>query len=129
MAIGQRLPAVRFVAPRKRQSADSSLVESDYVVCFKRLLCVLSKPPTGLQLPMGTDVLCKFKDCQNATLNSSPLKPDIVFYRGTSAIRDFKDIHFVLEAKRHMTESEAYSNYLGQLADYALELKTLQPMR
>ncbi|KAJ1671966.1 hypothetical protein GGF38_000402, partial [Coemansia sp. RSA 25] len=114
---------------RKRQSADSGLVEGDYVACFKRLLGVLSKPPTGLQLPTGTDVLCKFKDCQNAALNSSPLKPDIAFYRGPSMIRDFKDIHFVLEAKRHMTESEAYSSYLGQLADYALELKTLQPMR
>ncbi|KAJ2441291.1 hypothetical protein GGF42_007342, partial [Coemansia sp. RSA 2424] len=127
--IAQSLPTVRYVARRKRQSADSGLVEGDYVACFKLLLETLAKPPTDFQSPTGTDVLCKFKDCQNAVLESSPLRPDIAFYRGTSVIRDFKEIHFVLEAKRHMSRSEAYSSYLGQLADYALELKTLQPMR
>ncbi|KAJ2060715.1 hypothetical protein GGH13_006738 [Coemansia sp. S155-1] len=41
----------------------------------------------------------------------------------------FDTAHILFEAKRQMSKEEAYSEHLGQVAQYALVLKTVQPMR
>ncbi|KAJ2825433.1 hypothetical protein FBU31_003719, partial [Coemansia sp. 'formosensis'] len=65
----------------------------------------------------------------NEPLEPSKLKPDLVFSLSPAIASDMYDVHLVLEAKGRMTVTAAYDKHLGQLADYALELKTLQPMR
>ncbi|KAJ2739316.1 hypothetical protein GGI20_006127, partial [Coemansia sp. BCRC 34301] len=130
VTIVRALPAVSSVVPASRRNGNYE--ESDYVTCFKHVLDKLSANSAtcpSAQLPVGTDISYRYKDCQNKSLESSSLKPDLVFYPGVDEITDLQEAHFILEAKRKMNRAEAYSSNLGQLADYALELKRLQPLR
>ncbi|KAJ2469881.1 hypothetical protein GGI03_000019 [Coemansia sp. RSA 2337] len=55
----------------------------------------------------------------NSFITTKDLRPDILF---------FKTAHILFKAESHMDEDKAYSDHLGQVAQYALAPKTVQPM-
>ncbi|KAJ1924358.1 hypothetical protein GGI09_002585 [Coemansia sp. S100] len=117
------------VSTTGRQKSRASLAEKDYVEGFKRVLGKLSTfSPNGLP-PEHLPTRYAYKDCQNVALEPSDLKPDLVFSLADTTVDHMKDVHLILEAKGSMKRKTAYEKHLGQLADYALELKTVQPMR
>ncbi|KAJ2873665.1 hypothetical protein GGH93_003056, partial [Coemansia aciculifera] len=117
------------VSTRGRQKSKANLAEKDYIEGFKRVLDKLSNfSPRGLP-PGHSPAQYTHKDCQNKALKPSGLKPDLVFAPVDTTVHTMKDVHLILEAKGPMERHTAYEKNLGQLADYALELKTLQPMR
>ncbi|KAJ2871334.1 hypothetical protein GGH93_004901 [Coemansia aciculifera] len=112
-----------------RQKSKVNLAEKDYIEGFKCVLDKLSNfSPRGLP-PGHSPAQYTHKDCQNKALKPSGLKPDLVFAPVDTTVHTMKDVHLILEAKGPMERHTAYEKNLGQLADYALELKTLQPMR
>ncbi|KAJ2866033.1 hypothetical protein GGH94_001808 [Coemansia aciculifera] len=117
------------VSTRGRQKSKANLAEKDYIEGFKRVLDKLSNfSPRGLP-PGHSPAQYTHKDCQNKALKPSGLKPDLVFAPVDTTVHTMKDVHLILEAKGPMERHTAYEKNLGQLADYALEFKTLQPMR
>ncbi|KAJ2748999.1 hypothetical protein GGI19_005876, partial [Coemansia pectinata] len=104
--------------------------EAAYVDTFKRLLVSLSTNPVLATLPTGyreTPYVCK--DNQAKKVKGSELKPDLALYRKTNTKKDISTVQILFEAKRQMEEKTAYGKYLGQFADYALEVWKTQPLR
>ncbi|KAJ2740824.1 hypothetical protein GGI20_005595, partial [Coemansia sp. BCRC 34301] len=68
-------------------------------------------------------------DKQTTSLVPTALRPDFVFFDNQNPTQTFETVHLLLEVKRHMSCSAAYGEFLGQLADYALNIRSKQPMR
>ncbi|KAJ1669758.1 hypothetical protein GGF38_002009, partial [Coemansia sp. RSA 25] len=131
--LAMNIPVVGLVASSSTESGaqkdNSPINERSYVAGFKRLMASL-KTITPNLLPEGHRIITySCEDYQDGGLGSTPLRPDLVFVPDTVGLADVADVHIILEAKQPMTEKAAYDKYLGQLADYALELKKSQPMR
>ncbi|KAJ2729619.1 hypothetical protein IW152_005558 [Coemansia sp. BCRC 34962] len=107
----------------------AEFLEKRYIEGLKRVLDMLSKsPPHGLPQAHSKN-LYMYTDCQNEPLEPTKVMPDLVFSPRPKFASDMYDVHIILEGKQAMARASAYNNHLGQLADYALELKKLQPMR
>ncbi|KAJ2258276.1 hypothetical protein GGI13_000641 [Coemansia sp. RSA 455] len=66
---------------------------------------------------------------QRTSLSGTELKPDVLFIPNARLPRAFSSVSIVLEAKKWTGDADAYLAHIGQLADYALELRACQPMR
>ncbi|KAJ2823428.1 hypothetical protein FBU31_004284, partial [Coemansia sp. 'formosensis'] len=107
-----------------------SKLEKPYVDTFKRLLTALSANAKEATLPADyskTPYRCE--DYQDEAVAGSQLKPDLAFYQKISSIKDIHSVQILFEAKRPMNEDTAFSKFLGQFADYALEVWRNQPLR
>ncbi|KAJ2104275.1 hypothetical protein GGI09_000192 [Coemansia sp. S100] len=62
-------------------------------------------------------------------VSGTELKPDVLFIPNSRLPRAFSSVSIVLEAKKWTSDADAYLTHIGQLADYALELRACQPMR
>ncbi|KAJ2733470.1 hypothetical protein IW152_003021, partial [Coemansia sp. BCRC 34962] len=125
------IPTVSSVvaAAGGRQERKAEFLEKHYIEGFKRILDMLSEsPPHGLPQVHSSN-LYMYTDCQSKPLDPTKLMPDLVFSPRPKFASDMYDVHIILEGKQAMSRASAYNNHLGQLADYALELKRLQPMR
>ncbi|KAJ2886672.1 hypothetical protein H4R27_000461 [Coemansia aciculifera] len=68
-------------------------------------------------------------DGQKTSLSGTELKPDILFIPALTLSNAFSNVSMVLEAKKWTSDADAYLTHIGQLADYALELRACQPTR
>ncbi|KAJ2062853.1 hypothetical protein GGI17_002138 [Coemansia sp. S146] len=112
-------------------SSSTSILEKVYVAAFKAMLKKLADAAkvTLALVPEYSKLSFLVLDGQAKSYCSQDLRPDLLFFeRNTKKLR-FTTAHILLEAKRQMDEDEAYSEHLGQVAQYALALKTAQPMR
>ncbi|KAJ2053425.1 hypothetical protein H4S04_000683 [Coemansia sp. S16] len=66
---------------------------------------------------------------QRTFLSGTELKPDVLFIPNARLPRACSSVSIVLEAKKWTNDANAYLAHIGQLADYALELRACQPMR
>ncbi|KAJ2058143.1 hypothetical protein GGI17_005223 [Coemansia sp. S146] len=74
----------------------------------------------------------KLHDCfdgQKTSLSGTELRPDILFIPALTLPNAFSNVSMVLEAKKWTSDANAYLTHIGQLADYALELRACQPTR
>ncbi|KAJ2810794.1 hypothetical protein H4S07_002463 [Coemansia furcata] len=107
-----------------------SKLEKPHVDTFKRLLTALSENAKEATLPADyskTPYRCE--DYQDEAVAGSQLKPDLAFYQKISSVKDIHSVQILFEAKRPIKEETAFSKYLGQFADYALEVWRNQPLR
>ncbi|KAJ2054551.1 hypothetical protein GGI17_006823, partial [Coemansia sp. S146] len=105
-------------------------LEAVYVDTFKRLLDALSAKAKESTLPseyQSTPYRCE--DFQADQVDGSKLKPDLLFFQINNTTSDISTAQLLFEAKRQMEEKTAYGKYLGQFADYALEVWKAQPLR
>ncbi|KAJ2026858.1 hypothetical protein H4S03_008502, partial [Coemansia sp. S3946] len=125
-------PGTSKVKPQTADSSEDEVHESEvaYVDTFKRLLDSLSSSTTIATLPPDyRKTLYVCKDNQTKRVQGSELKPDLALYREENSTRDISRVQILFEAKQHMNEETAYKKYLGQFADYALEIWKTQPLR
>ncbi|KAJ2733699.1 hypothetical protein IW152_002882 [Coemansia sp. BCRC 34962] len=107
----------------------AEFLEKHYIKGFRHVLDMLSEsPPHGLPQAHSKN-LYMYTDCQNEPLEPTKLMPGLVFSPRLKFASSMYKVHIILEGEQAMDRASAYSNHLGQLADYALELKKLQPMR
>ncbi|KAJ2830520.1 hypothetical protein GGI24_001891 [Coemansia furcata] len=105
-------------------------LEKPYVDTFKRLLTALSANAKEATLPADyskTPYRCK--DYQDEAVAGSQLKPDLVFLQESAEDDHIGKVEMLFEAKRPMKEDTAFGKFLGQFADYALEVWKNQPLR
>ncbi|KAJ2815357.1 hypothetical protein FBU31_006955, partial [Coemansia sp. 'formosensis'] len=104
--------------------------EAAYVDTFQRLLLSLSVKAKDMALPVAYhETPYIHKDNQARTVKGTKLKPDLAFYQRLSSTRNIQTVQFLFEAKRPMKEDTAFGKYLGQFADYVLEVWKNQPLR
>ncbi|KAJ2332117.1 hypothetical protein GGH92_009025, partial [Coemansia sp. RSA 2673] len=111
-------------------SSKPAKLEAAYVDTFKRLLASLSASPVLATLPPGyckTPYRCE--DSQSESVEGSELKPDLLFFQTNNSTSNISSVQILFEAKRQTTEETAYKKYLGQFADYVLEIWKAQPLR
>ncbi|KAJ2056423.1 hypothetical protein GGI17_006191, partial [Coemansia sp. S146] len=126
------VPGTSKDKPYATDASEDAVYDSEAacVDTFKRLLVSLSTSPVLATLPTGyreTPYVCK--DNQVKKVKGSELKPDLALYRKTNAKKDISTVQILFEAKCQMEEETAYGKYLGQFADYALEVWKTQPLR
>ncbi|KAJ2484890.1 hypothetical protein IWW37_006083, partial [Coemansia sp. RSA 2050] len=128
--LAKDIPTVSsVVAAGGRQERRAEFLGKHYIEGLKRVLDMLSKsPPHGLPQAHSSN-LYKYTDCQNEPLEPTKLMPGLVFSSRPKFASSMYKAHIILEGEQPMDRTSAYNNHLGQLADYALELKKLQPMR
>ncbi|KAI8324403.1 hypothetical protein GQ54DRAFT_271368 [Martensiomyces pterosporus] len=68
-------------------------------------------------------------DCQTASVGGNNLKLGVVFCDRKVPDPDFSSVHLILEAKASSCSGALPSEYLGQIADYALHIWMDQPTR
>ncbi|KAJ2756896.1 hypothetical protein GGI19_000484 [Coemansia pectinata] len=112
-------------------SSSTSILERVYVAGFKAMLAKLAdaaKVASALT-PEYSKLSFLVLDGQAKSYCSQDLRPDLLFFNENADTLSFDTTHILFEAKRQMSKEEAYSEHLGQVAQYALALKTAQPMR
>ncbi|KAJ2001325.1 hypothetical protein GGI04_003786, partial [Coemansia thaxteri] len=127
--LADELPAISVDELSSKTASKPSVLEKAYTKQFMEVLGKLHKKAHNEAFGKYSESPFSPTDYQNRPVSGSTLKPDIVFFGKTAAKHSFGTAHLIVEAKAQMTTNEAYSNHLGQLADYALAVRKEQPMR
>ncbi|KAJ2752065.1 hypothetical protein GGI19_004069 [Coemansia pectinata] len=110
-------------------SSSTSILERVYVAAFKVMLTKLADTIKEGLMPEDSKLSFLVLNGQAKSYCPQDLRPDLLFFEQNTKKLRFATAHILFEAKRQMDEEEAYSEHLGQVAQYAFTLKTAQPMR
>ncbi|KAJ2334139.1 hypothetical protein GGI00_001991 [Coemansia sp. RSA 2681] len=107
----------------------TAIVEGVFASGFQTMMTKLIAASKATLAPEYSESLYVLVDGQSHNLLPTTRRPDFIFFARKGNTRSFGTAHLLIEAKKYMSSSYAYNTFLGQLADYALNIRAHQPMR
>ncbi|KAJ2251764.1 hypothetical protein GGI13_003665 [Coemansia sp. RSA 455] len=111
-------------------STSTHPLEKVHVAGFRAMLKKLPDAAKASLVPEYAKLLFVVLDGQSKSFHTTKdLRPDLFVFEEDTESLSFDSAHILFEAKCQMSKEEVCSEYLGQVAQYALTLMAVKPMR